>query len=267
MINWQSILSSFDDKPTLLEWLKKVQKALNESVLKTVTVSQKKSANINIIALSFNFEDGTKIETPAFYIQDGADGVGITDIMNTSLYSGKITVTYDTTHGITIFADMEQFYRDKRHVSKVTYAVPLMPGNGINIDKRENTEEVEIKADANGFKTIFGNISVVGSGNIDLYIHTLTFTFTPTAGDYDPLTVYAKIPSSNNLNIDSLTDLKTVLGNTFNESLYGGKQIESSDYGVGLYMTETALYWQLNGHNIYPNTWANVTITDRVKTI
>lgn len=116
-------------------------------------------------------------------------------------------------------------------------------------------------------KTIFGNQSIVGSGNIDLYKHSLTITFTPDAGGYDPLTVYAKISSSNNLNIDSLTDLKTVLGNTFNEPLYGGKQIESSDYGVGLYMTETALYWQLNGHSIQSKTWANVTITDIVTTI
>lgn len=116
-------------------------------------------------------------------------------------------------------------------------------------------------------KTLFGNKSILGSGNIDLFRHNLTITFTPDIEGYDPLTVYAKIPSSNNLNIDSLTDLKTVLGNTFNEALYGGKQIESSDYGVGLYMTETALYWQLNGHTIQSKTWANVTITDTVTTI
>lgn len=116
-------------------------------------------------------------------------------------------------------------------------------------------------------KTLFGNQSIVGAGNIDLYKHSLTITFTPDTGGYDPLTVYAKILSSNNLNIDSLTDLKTVLGNTFNEPLYGGKQIESSDYGVGLYMTETALYWQLNGLSIQSKTWANVTITDTVTTV
>lgn len=74
MINWQSILSSFDDKPTLLEWLKKVQKALNESALTTVTVTQEKSGRVNSITLSFNFQDGTKIVAPAFTVNDGADG-------------------------------------------------------------------------------------------------------------------------------------------------------------------------------------------------
>lgn len=74
MINWQSILSSFDDKPTLLEWLKKVQKALNESALTTVTVTQEKAGRVNTITLTFNFQDGTKIVAPAFTVQDGKDG-------------------------------------------------------------------------------------------------------------------------------------------------------------------------------------------------
>lgn len=33
MINYDSILSAFDGKPTLLQWLKMVKKALDESVL------------------------------------------------------------------------------------------------------------------------------------------------------------------------------------------------------------------------------------------
>lgn len=150
MINWQSILSSFDDKPTLLEWLKKVQKALNESALTTVTVSQEKADRVNTITLSFNFQDGTKIVAPAFTVNDGADGVdgvGITDITNTTLSAGKITVTYDTTDGITVFADMQQEYTGGRHVSKVVYTVPLMPGNGIVIDKKANAEEIIVKID------------------------------------------------------------------------------------------------------------------------
>lgn len=73
MINWQSILSSFDDKPTLLEWLKKVQKALNESALTTVTVTQEKTGRVNSITLTFNFQDGTKIVAPAFTVNDGKD--------------------------------------------------------------------------------------------------------------------------------------------------------------------------------------------------
>ena len=75
MINWKSILSSFNDKPTLLEWLKKVEKALKESVLTSVLTDTKDGKT----AFTFKFEDGTQITTD--YIQtQGADGISITGI-------------------------------------------------------------------------------------------------------------------------------------------------------------------------------------------
>ena len=67
MINWKSILSSFNNKPTLLQWLKLVQKALSESVLKNVETNTVDGKTKFI----FNFADGTKIETA--YIQTKGD--------------------------------------------------------------------------------------------------------------------------------------------------------------------------------------------------
>lgn len=255
MINWQSILSSFDDKPTLLEWLKKVQKALNESALTTVTVTQEKADRVNSITLTFNFLDGTKIVAPAFTVNDGADGVdgvGITDIINTTLSAGKISVTYDTTDGITVFADMQQEYTGGRHVSKVVYAMPLMPGNGIVIDKKANAEKVVIKIDTDSFKTIFGNQSVVGRGNIDLYVHNMTFRLPD--GD-----VYAKWISSNSIVIDSLTDLKTVFGDVFRLPIFGN--VPKSG-GVAIMLTETKLIM----HDLDWN-YSDFTIYDIINTI
>lgn len=217
MINWQSILSSFDDKPTLLEWLKKVQKALNESALTTVTVTQEKADRVNTITLSFNFQDGTKIVAPAFTVQDG---VGITDITNTTLSAGKISVTYDTTDGITVFADMQQDYTGGRHISKVVYAVPLMAGNGIVINKKANAEEVVIRIDTGSFKMIFGNQSVVGVGNIDLYQHVIHFH----SNDFED--ILFTLISSKDVVVDSLTDLKTLLGNTFEYPVSGTRSAE-----------------------------------------
>ena len=63
MINWKSILSNFNDKPTLLEWLKLVEKALKESVLTNVLTDTKDGKT----AFTFKFEDGTEIKTE--YIQ------------------------------------------------------------------------------------------------------------------------------------------------------------------------------------------------------
>lgn len=266
MINWKSILSSFDDKPTLLEWLKKVQKALNESALTTVTVTQEKADRVNTITLSFNFQDGTKIVAPAFTVQDGADGVdgvGITDITNTTLSAGKISVTYDTTDGITVFADMQQNYTGGRHISKVVYAVPLMPGNGIVIDKKANAEEVVIKIDAGSFKTIFGNQSIVGTGNIDLYRHSVRAiqnTDIPEFGHCD-----INIISSNNLKIDSLTDLKTILGNSFRYPAFG-QGGGNTFYILGV--TENGILgYSPTTPTEHVYSWNGWTFTDVVKTI
>ena len=67
MINWKSILSSFNDKPTLLEWLKMVEKALKESVLTNVLTDTKDGKTSFI----FKFEDGTEIRTD--YVQTKGD--------------------------------------------------------------------------------------------------------------------------------------------------------------------------------------------------
>lgn len=70
MINYDSILSAFDGKPTLLQWLKLVKKALDESVLKDITLRQD-GANV---VFTFNFEDGTSISTPAVTLPKGDTG-------------------------------------------------------------------------------------------------------------------------------------------------------------------------------------------------
>lgn len=193
MINWQSILSSFDDKPTLLEWLKKVQKALNESALTTVTVTQEKAGRVNSITLTFNFQDGTKIVAPAFTVNDGADGIGITDLINTSLTYDNLVVTYDTTDGLRVFATQNMSYHGGNHASGIEFRLPIMPGNGINIGKRENTEEIEIKT--------------------DLYQHVIKITGRDVP--YSECFAYLTIISSNNLKVEFYSDLITLLGDTF----------------------------------------------------
>lgn len=213
MINWQSILSSFDDKPTLLEWLKKVQKALNESALTTVTVTQEKTGRVNSITLAFNFQDGTKIVAPAFTVNDGADGIGINNLVNNNLTNRIHSVTYDTTDGLHIYSEQLSEYRDKEHINRLEFRLPIMAGNGINISKRKNTNEIEIKVDERGFKSIFGYESVVGNGSIDLYQHVIKIT--SGEAPYNNCFAYLTIISSNKIQVESLTDLKTLLGNTF----------------------------------------------------
>lgn len=98
MINWKSILSSYDDKPTLLQWLKMVKKALDESVLESVSVN---NVDETTITLSFNFADGTKITTPSITLPrgltgaTGKDGVSVTgfDIVSVQQAPDNVTLT------------------------------------------------------------------------------------------------------------------------------------------------------------------------------
>lgn len=62
----------------------------------------------------------------------------------------------------------------------------------------------------NSFKTLFGNKNIVGTGNIDLFLHDIKFKATNTE-----TTIRLIVISSKNVIVDSLTDLKTLLGNTF----------------------------------------------------
>ena len=250
----------------------------------------------------------------------GTDGVGLNTLTDTDLTYGNVAVTYNTTDGIGINGTMRQTYDGTNHDSTVDMNIPLVPGNGILIDKQAGTERVEVKIDptanlkGNSFtaenvsggvtqstklsydgyititnpagnrmfsipwnygggslltdksvKTFFGK-SIFGTGNIDLYRHVITATDSGKRG------LIMSVFSSKNLNVKSLADLKTLLGNTFNYPASGW----SSDYnspdnpsGIITRVTETTIY----GINPVTHlertlgTWTGFTITDDVKAV
>lgn len=115
----------------------------------------------------------------------------------------------------------------------------------------------------NSFKSIFGYESVVGSGSIDLYRHNICFTST------DPnkiLKIRFIVYSPNKLEVTSLADLKTLLGNTFTYPVNGAyaagnKTIyEITETGFKAGAEDYALYD--HAENYPAGTW-----TDNVETI
>lgn len=322
MINWQSILSSFDDKPTLLEWLKKVQKALSESVLKTVSVSQEKTGKVNSITLSFDFEDGTKITAPAFTINDGKD----TDFELLTAIQTVVgdfeNITYDTTDGLTLVSQGELTYGGEKTATTFTTRIPIIGSANISVDLDEvnqklvfsldphadakfgenviiqspNDEYTYMKLHSDGnaeiiyhippgdmhyqfpiglapgyynvvtsgnVKTIFGNKSIVGSGNIDLYQHRIAFD---SAVNGVVTQIRLTVISSNNLKVDSLTDLKTLLGSTFEYSATGFQTNESVGDVYHIYaITNSSIRTQSGLSNTdisYPaGTWTDTVTT------
>lgn len=115
-------------------------------------------------------------------------------------------------------------------------------------------------------KTLFGNKSIYGSGNIDLYRHTVTVTVTGGTITFSEI-------SSNNLEINSLTDLKTVFGNSFNFGARGSVRGSLVDCVTADGYYSWYLGTQLGEWVRQSNPWASeqtggpFTFTDDVKTV
>lgn len=117
-------------------------------------------------------------------------------------------------------------------------------------------------------KTIFGNQSIVGTGNIDLYKHHITLTGT-ASGDFVNTELWFNFYSSNNLAASSLTDLKTLLGETFREPVYGKIQ-QGTHSGMPNYISETqVMYMNIIGGALgnVSIPYSDLTITDTVTAI
>lgn len=71
MILKETILSAFTDRGTLLQWLKKVESALNADVLTDISVEQIDETHVK---MKFTFENGVFVESPVLTLARGKDG-------------------------------------------------------------------------------------------------------------------------------------------------------------------------------------------------
>lgn len=73
MINDNTILSSFNDRPTLLEWLKKVEEALKTDTATAFHVNNRGNATLTF---SIDFANGTSLESESIVLQKGESVIG-----------------------------------------------------------------------------------------------------------------------------------------------------------------------------------------------
>ena len=76
MINDNTILSSFNDRPTLLEWLKKVEEALKSDTATSVSVE---NPSVNSYIFKITFADGKTIASDTIRFPDSVKGVSISN--------------------------------------------------------------------------------------------------------------------------------------------------------------------------------------------
>lgn len=114
-------------------------------------------------------------------------------------------------------------------------------------------------------KTLFGNQSIVGTGNIDIYKHVINFTVADGDSFFN-MVVY----SSKSLVVDSLTDLKTLIGDAATENVSGFVYDGASSSYYPVFKVDTEM---LEVYYVHPQNGlgsvilSDYTITDTVTTI
>ena len=125
-----------------------------------------------------------------------------------------------------------------------------------NNDKMIINDTSEELLSADNVKTLFGNQSIIGQGNIDLYRHQLQCEISEDSNAF-----LFEIISSNNLKIDSLQDLTTVTKAT-NESDIKYLILDTSIWSVGyLYYQGGVWYIQEADGKLYTVASINDVVT------
>ena len=84
MLNYETIKSVYDDKLTLMQWLKKVEEALKNATAVEFKVNKRGSATLTF---SIVFDDGTELETSDIVLQQGESVTGA------AIVSGHLILT------------------------------------------------------------------------------------------------------------------------------------------------------------------------------
>ena len=115
-------------------------------------------------------------------------------------------------------------------------------------------------------KTLFGNKSVLGEGNIDLYRHNVQIRQGTTGSEKY---IYTSLYSSKKTNIDSITDLKTMLNLSAGETYPAhGLFNDGADHQV-MYITPVGanLAVAYMTGSLTTTTLSSGVVTDTIKTI
>lgn len=148
MLNYETILSSYDDKMTLMQWLKRVEEALNHASATAFRVNKKGNATISFI---LDFEDGTTLESGDIVLQQG-ESVNGAYIENNHLFitltngqvidaglmfNGNLTIngTLDATKvtGNEIVEKMSGYSFHNNNTANIVYAGAVKNGNKLTL--------------------------------------------------------------------------------------------------------------------------------------
>lgn len=150
MINYDTILSAFDDKETLLKWLQKVEKALTDSTLTSVDCVNVDDAHIKF---TFNFADGSTIDTPQVYVKpgvdgkDGTDGEGFNTLTEVDIPVSVASVLYSAAAGATVTGQASFKTPEKTYNVVSKLLMPIAGAGAVNVDANATARKIEVSLD------------------------------------------------------------------------------------------------------------------------
>ena len=175
MLNYETLLSSYDDKLTLMQWLKKVEDALKDASAVGFSVINKANATISF---QIDFEDGTSLESgdivlqqgesvASAYISSGHLHIVLTngdDIDAGALFNGDVTLTGNFTATGEVLGNHLSSLNDLDVGQNAAIAGSLNVNAVANLDGG-----VSVTGDAavDGNVGVDGNLSVTGTYSSD----------------------------------------------------------------------------------------------------
>lgn len=195
MLNYNTLLSNYDDKLTLLQFLKKVEAALADASLESVEVSQPTETQA---VLTFKFADGSELAAPAIELPRGAS------VVNATLdASNNLILVLDDGRTINVGNIMPQNINAQSGTFSVSLASPSVTAGSLSVSGNASVVG-ELYADrvrTDGLES-YGNVKgagldISGSGSVggDLAV-TGDVTAASFNGDnakplyFHPVTIY-----------------------------------------------------------------------------
>lgn len=170
MINDNTIISSFNDRPTLLEWLKKVEEALKTDTAKSIYVDNPET---NVYVIKITFADGRTMSSEPVTFPDSVKSV--------TIENGHIIVT--TQAGTRTDLGVINPYADTIVINSQTNTTEI--GNNLQVNGTITAGGNELKAVVANpteettetlTKIKIGNTAyAVGGGSKSLYLHRVYF--------------------------------------------------------------------------------------------
>lgn len=149
MINYETILSNYDDKLTLMQWLKKVEAALENASATAFHVNKRGDATLTF---SIDFSDGTSIESDPIILQQGES------VASARISNGQLILTL--TNG------------DELNAGNILNGNLNVNGN-VSVSNNIETEFLNVRdtarlesAEITGTADVGGDMVVAGSGSI-----------------------------------------------------------------------------------------------------